>query len=135
MSAQNAPESDERRHKQRFPLERELRYRLVESAVAGGTGMGIDASSSGIAFTSDSPLPLGALIELSISWPVELEDSCRLRLVARGRVVRSDGERTACTIDRFEFRTQARNSPQALRGTVATFKALRLRTAACAARI
>jgi hypothetical protein len=52
---------------------------------------------------------MNALIEFSVSWPVSLDDTCPLRLVARGRVVRSDGASAACTIDKFEFKTQSRN--------------------------
>lgn len=126
---------DERRHKQRFPLPRELRYRLLEGNIVIGTGMATDASSGGIAFTSEHALPVGALIELSVSWPVALEDSCRLRLVARGRVVRSGDGKTACTIDKFEFRTQARSGATELRGAFATLNAVRTRSGDFAARM
>ena len=100
----------ERRKKARFPLHREMRYKLLENdtIVASGMGQTIDMGSGGIAFQIDQPLTLGAFIELSISWPVLLEDSCPMRLIVFGRVVRSAGRRTACTVDKYEFRTQAR---------------------------
>ena len=56
----------------------------------------------------DQPLTMGAFVELSISWPVLLDQTCPMRLIAFGRVVRIEGKRAACTIDKYEFRTQAR---------------------------
>ncbi len=104
--------SIERRNKQRFHLHRELRFKLLDRAWSNvaGTGQTVDISSAGISFTTDQPLPVDAAIEISISWPVTLENACPLRLVARGRVVRSQGGCVACTIQKFEFRTQARAS-------------------------
>jgi hypothetical protein len=70
-----------------------------------GTGSSIDLSSGGIAFTSDTPLRVGSYLELSISWPVLLNQTCALKLVASGRVVRSEQNRTAISLDRYEVRT------------------------------
>jgi hypothetical protein len=102
---------NERRSKLRFPLQRELRYKLLEPGRSGvgGAGHSIDVSSGGVAFTTDHSLPADATIEISMSWPVTLENDCPLRLVAKGRVVRNDVNSVACTIDKFEFRTQARS--------------------------
>ncbi len=114
-------QTNERRHKQRFPIQREVRYRLLESSkLQSGAGVAINASSGGIAFTCDRQLPLNASIEISLSWPVALQDSCPLRLVAKGRVVRCDGSSAACTIEKSEFRTQARSSMDDLRRMFAT---------------
>src|SRR5215472_9543748 len=103
---------NDRRNKQRFPLQRELRYKLVDPGISavGGSGHSIDISSSGLAFTTDRVLPADATVEVSMSWPVTLEDTCLLRLVVRGRVVRSEGSAAACTIDKFEFLTQSHTS-------------------------
>jgi hypothetical protein len=46
-------------------------------------------------------------MELSISWPAQLDNKCPLKLVARGRVVRFDHGRAAIEIQQYEFRTQA----------------------------
>jgi hypothetical protein len=124
---------NDRRRKQRFPLNREVRYRLLQQPLEEhGVGTAINASSGGIAFRCDRPLPLNALIEFSVSWPVSLQDSCPLRLVAKGRVVRSDGRSAACTIDKFEFRTQSRNLSN-LREALASVTAVRHQPAVCMA--
>ena len=104
----------ERRKKARFAINRELRYKVLEgeTIVEFGTGTTLDMGSGGMAFVTEHQLMVGAFIELSISWPVLLEDSCPMRLIVFGRVVRSNGRQTACTVDKYEFRTQARTLRQ-----------------------
>ena len=46
-------------------------------------------------------------MELSISWPVLLHNVAPLQLVVCGRIVRSDGKRTAIRMVQHEFRTVA----------------------------
>jgi hypothetical protein len=106
----------ERRSKTRFPIQRELRYKLLvkDTVVESGVGETIDIASGGIAFQLDHPLRTGALIELSISWPMMLHDNCPMRLVVYGRVVHSAGRRSACRVDKYEFRTQARATQSTL---------------------
>lgn len=100
----------ERRRKARFPINRELRYKVLDggTVIEFGVGTTLDMASSGIAFLTDKQLPKGSFIELSVSWPVLLDDTCPMRLIVFGRVVRSLGRHTACTVDKYEFRTQAR---------------------------
>jgi hypothetical protein len=50
-------------------------------------------------------LPCGVDTELAITWPFRLQGVCRLKLVVFGRVVRSDGDRVAIKMQRYEFRT------------------------------
>jgi hypothetical protein len=100
----------ERRANARFPICRELRYKLLEnhSIVAEGKGETIDIGSGGVSFTTAKPLSTGTFIELSISWPVLLDENTRMRLVTFGRLLRSDDCTAVCTVDKYEFRTQAR---------------------------
>jgi hypothetical protein len=64
--------------------------------------------SGGVAFSTEHALKPGAFVELSISWPVLLDDSCPMRLIVFGRVLRSQNHNAVCTIDKYEFRTAAR---------------------------
>ena len=100
---------NDRRSKHRFALQRELRFKVLENdrIVETGTSQTIDISSGGVAFEAGY-LKNGALVELSISWPVLLDETCLMRLIVFGRVVRAGKRSAACTIDRYEFRTQAR---------------------------
>ncbi len=98
----------DRRHSDRFPIEREVRFRILSkrNAEENGDGKTVNISSSGILFTSDQVLLPGRRLELSISWPAQLNDKCALKLVARGRIVRFEDGRAAMEIQQYEFRTQ-----------------------------
>ena len=103
----NPAESEvNRRVKVRFPIHRELRYKMLESdaIVESGTGETLDMASGGVAFQIDRALQAGAILELSISWPVLLENVCPMRLIVSGRVVRNWGRKSACIVNRYEFR-------------------------------
>jgi hypothetical protein len=97
----------ERRTKLRFALNRELRYKLLdhEKIVATGEGETVDMSSGGVAFRTNADLTAGNYIELSISWPALLGDSCPMRLVVYGKVVRRSDGMVASTVEKWEFRT------------------------------
>jgi c-di-GMP-binding flagellar brake protein YcgR len=99
-------ESD-RRKASRFPIARELRYKIVDRRSGHPTGKGttIDMSSGGIYFTTEHAMLPGQVLELAVSWPAQLDKRCSLKLVARGRVVRADSETAAVEIERYEFRT------------------------------
>jgi hypothetical protein len=101
---------NERRGKFRFAMERDVRYKLAEDGVVvvAGSGQTIDMCSGGVAFVTEQPLPPGGFVELSISWPVLLDETCPMRFVVFGRILRSSSRKTVCTIDKYEFRTQAR---------------------------
>jgi len=101
---------DERRGKFRFPLHRELRYKLIKdgAVLEAGIGETINIGSGGVSFAVERELAAGSFIQLSVSWPVLLDRSCPMRLIVFGRVLRSGGGVCACTIDKYEFRTQSR---------------------------
>ncbi len=100
----------ERRRSSRFPIERDVRYKTLNqrTETLAGNGKTLNISSSGVLFTSDHDLPVGTRLELSISWPAQLNDRCLLNLVARGRVTRHNKGQLALQIQQYEFRTQSR---------------------------
>ena len=75
----------DRRHSDRFPIEREVRYRVLNkrSSEEAGDGKTINISSSGVLFTVDHMLLPGRRMELAISWPAQLNNKTALKLVAR----------------------------------------------------
>ncbi len=101
---------NERRSKFRFAIQRDVRYKFAEDGVvvASGLGQTVDISSGGVAFVAERSLTCGGLVELSISWPMLLDQNCPMRFIVFGRVLRCAGRKAVCTIDRYEFRTQAR---------------------------
>lgn len=102
----------ERRRSSRFPIEREVRYKTLSqrSEILSGIGRTLNISSSGVLFTADHELPVGTRLEVSISWPAQLNERCLLNLVARGRVSRQEGGNLALQIQQYEFRTQSINT-------------------------
>ncbi len=100
---------NDRRHSDRFPIEREVRYKVLSkrSGEEAGEGKTLNMSSAGVLFTADHQLVPGKRMELSITWPAQLNNKCALRLVARGRVVRSQNGMAALEIQQYEFRTSA----------------------------
>jgi hypothetical protein len=101
---------NDRRSKCRFTIERDVRYKMVDEGivVASGVGQTTNMCSAGVAFSTERSLTAGAFIELSISWPVLLDETCPMRLIVFGRILRCTGRKAVCTIDKYEFRTQAR---------------------------
>jgi len=100
-------ENNDRRGADRFPIEREVRYKVLNRKNADEVGFGktINMSSNGVLFTTDQYLLPGRRLELSISWPAQLNSTVALKLVARGRVVRCEAGRAAIEIHQYEFRT------------------------------
>ena len=102
----------DRRAADRFPIEREIRYRILGKRGNPDEGIGktINISSNGVLFTTDKILIPGKRIEVSISWPAQLDNRCQLKLVAKGRVARLEQGRAAVEIQQYEFRTAGRGA-------------------------
>ncbi len=101
---------NDRRQADRFPIDREIRYKLLgkrNGSEETGVGKTINMSSAGVLFTADQLILPGRRMEVSISWPAQLNSRCALRLVARGRVVRFEEGKAALEIQQYEFRTQS----------------------------
>lgn len=99
----------DRRETSRFPLQEEVRYRVLQpkSLQLSGIGKTLDISSGGIRFTTPDRLQPGRVVELSVNWPARLEGTCPLQFVATCKVVRSDASTAAVRIERYEFRTRS----------------------------
>lgn len=103
----NWERDDNRRRTGRFPIVREVRYRVASRDNVFETGVGntVNISSAGALFTTETPLLPGRRIELAISWPVELNRNTALKLVARGRIVRVEDGKAAAEFQHVEFKT------------------------------
>lgn len=104
----------ERRVKKRFHIEQEVRYKMLYGQRIAETGIGKTAniSSGGVWFSTETMLTSGMPVELSMNWPVLLNDSCPMKLMIYGCVVRSNERGAAVAIERYEFRTQGRSFNQ-----------------------
>lgn len=84
---------------------------MGKRAGIAGKGKTLNISSTGILFTTDQILLPGVRVEVFVDWPVELDQSCPLQLVATGRVVRIEqAGRVAVDVIKSEFRTRKRES-------------------------
>lgn len=106
----NTQNNRDRRGADRFPIEREVRYKVLSKKSTDETGIGhtVNMSSNGILFTSEHMLIPGRRLELAISWPAQLNNTTPLKLVARGRVIRFEGGQAAIEIQQYEFRTSGK---------------------------
>ena len=101
------PKPHEQRSHKRFPISLDVQYKqLRRGRVAQhGSGRTINISSGGVLFDAESPLTPGTNVEIMVNWPFLLEGVCPLKLVMRGRVVRTEGMFTAIQAIQHEFRT------------------------------
>ncbi|MFB3850428.1 MAG: PilZ domain-containing protein [Acidobacteriota bacterium] len=100
----------ERRSAVRFPIEREVRFRVHNRhSIEVGSGKTINISSTGVLFTTQRRFSVGERVELAVAWPAQLDNHCPLKLVTLGRIVRYLNGTAAMAIDRYEFRTQGIN--------------------------
>ncbi len=121
----NGKSDRERRIKRRFQIDQEVRYKMLygQRIAETGTGRTMNISSGGVWFSTENMLTSGMPVELSMSWPVLLNDSCPMKLMIYGCVVRSNEKGAAVAIERYEFRTQGSRTFQ---GTAAPPVELRL---------
>ena len=103
----------ERRQSTRFPIEQDVRYRLKgHRPPVIGEGRTINLSSGGVLFTTDRILAKGSPVQMEINWPVLLDDSRPLNLVARGPIIWCDGEKAAMKFEGWEFYTRTGVMPK-----------------------
>ena len=103
----SSAQGTDRRASDRFPMEREIKFRVVNRKAGEETGVGktMNMSSHGVMFHTEHSLLPGRRLEISINWPAQLNNTCPLKLVAKGRIVRVEGGRAAVEIQQYEFRT------------------------------
>ena len=98
----------DRRGTTRFPLCEEVKYKLLHGKIStSGAGRTLNIGSGGVLFTTEERLPMGRMVELSVNWPARLDGTCPLKFVAVGRVIRSESDKAAVRIERYEFRTRS----------------------------
>ena len=108
------PKSPEHRW---YPVVAEVEYKLVvdgESAMTGHTRT-VSLSSTGVRFESNHVLPIGNPIELSIAWPVDLDDRVGLKCCVGGTIVENKLNLVTVEILRYEFRTRVRRKTHSKR--------------------
>jgi hypothetical protein len=100
----------DRRLTRRYPVELQLEYKVLsgDQVINTGKGQTCNMSSGGMQLHSDTPLPVGVSVELSVFWPSQAEAERPVTLVARASVVRSEMNLVAVQVTRYEFATDGR---------------------------
>src|SRR5665213_735403 len=104
--AAHSPVRSERRIKFRYPLDLTVRFRCYTTgSLVSGEGFAVNLSSGGVLVASPHQMDEGALVEMSIEWPLLLDGRTPLQLIAIGRVMRHGIRHFAAAFERYEFRT------------------------------
>jgi hypothetical protein len=111
LTAFPAASSAERRSNRRYPITLRLQYKILRKGRVERLGFGrtVNISTGGVLFEANELVPTTCQIELALHWPFLLQGSCGLKLVMRGRVVRSDDKAIGMEAEFHEFRTAARS--------------------------
>ena len=106
----------DQRAKDRYPITLELQYKVLDRGRVERVGIGrtVNISSNGVLFETDQSLPTGGTVELAMKWPFLLRGICGMKLVVRGRIVRSHANTTTTAVraESHEFRTAGFRAPR-----------------------
>ena len=99
----------ERRTKARYPVKLTVRYRTVgRTQRFNGVGHTLNMSSSGLLVFAEQEVRAGLRLEVNVEWPLMLNGTVPLQLVANGKVVRCGGSMFAISFAQYQFRTMGR---------------------------
>jgi hypothetical protein len=121
MTERAVPQIDNRRLAHRFSLRLALKCRRIECQPADFSqpadsqqpldtifaGESLNVSSKGLIFSGSEVFLPGQGIEVSIEWPVRLDNRIRLALVVEGVVTRHCGTLTAVYFNKYRFTTRS----------------------------
>jgi hypothetical protein len=94
---------EERRGALRVQLVLPCRYETDAEPQQVGMGHTIDMSDAGIAFTTESLLPINAKLTLRLKWPVRLPGDVPIELLAVGKLARSEALKAALRLNTVSF--------------------------------
>jgi hypothetical protein len=99
----------ERRGNRRYHLELDVRYKVLRrgGVLFEGTGKTVDISTRGLMFATPALIPVGAQIEITVSWPIRVSGIYPIQLSVMGYVVRSDAGGTGVRMTIREFQNAA----------------------------
>lgn len=105
-------DNTDRRADQRYPIALQLQYKLIRNGRIERRGFGrtINISSRGVLFEMDGVAPTRGRMELALNWPFLHQGSCRLKLIMRGRILRTDEKTIAMKAEFRELRTAGRSA-------------------------
>jgi hypothetical protein len=104
----------ERRSNTRYPVELNVRYCTLENGwPLLGIGRTLNASSRGLLIASSQQnVHDGNLLQVSLEWPLLLDGTTPLQLIAVCRVIRCQPAGFAVRLQRYQFRTRKPGIPR-----------------------
>ena len=97
-----------------YPIVLPVRYhaRQPTTLYAYGHGQTVSIGSKSIVFIAEQPLMAGLTADLNLEWPALLDDTVRLQVHIRGKIDKTDENKTFLQIMGHEFRTRAASQGQ-----------------------
>jgi len=98
----------DRRSNARYPVELNVRYRILTNGPAlVGVGRTLNVSSRGLLIASEQRIVRdGSRLRVSVEWPSLLNGKTPLQLIAVCRVIRCLPMAFAVKMERYQFRTR-----------------------------
>jgi hypothetical protein len=101
----------------RFPLRLKLSFSALTRPICSGDGETLYISSKELLFSAKQSFAGGQRLQVSLEWPVRLEN-IPLRLVVSGQILRSGDSQSTMTIDKYEFRIRGKEPAAETAGTL-----------------
>lgn len=99
---------DKLRYPPLYPITLDLHYQVLSDGrqVETGSGRTTQFGSRRVVFTAEPALQVAARLQVSVAWPVLLDDRVKLQLIIEGRVIGVDGDRVTLGVVKYHFRTR-----------------------------
>ena len=99
---------DKLRYQPLYPITLDLHYQVLSDGrpVETGSGRTTRFGSHRVVFIAEPALEVAARLQVSVAWPVLLDDRVKLQLIIEGRVIGVDGDRVTVGVVKYHFRTR-----------------------------
>jgi len=99
---------DKLRYPPLYPITLDLHYQVLSDGrpVETGSGRTTRFGSRRVVFIAEPALQVAARLQVSVAWPVLLDDRVKLQLIIEGRVIGVDGDRVTLGVVKYHFRTR-----------------------------
>jgi hypothetical protein len=101
------PVAPERRRSSRWPIGLHAACSLVGKRQGGAdfTATTVNVSSHGALMETEQDLSIGTAVQVSLHWPILPQNTRKLKLVVKGRVMRIEPGRAAIDFEKCKFGT------------------------------
>jgi hypothetical protein len=96
-----------------YPISLPLQYELMagRDGLKSGAGRTIHISRAAVVFKAENVLPIGGVVRLRISWPIQLQSKVALIFEVHGKIGCAQGTEIVVEMLRHEFRVRPPRGP------------------------